>query len=480
MRRLDNFINRCGQMMAFCFLALVYFIPISIALTEAFSGLAIICYLLKRGGIFLTRWQWQPPQSIAAAILRTVKIFLLSFKPKDNCLNKPFALFMFISFVTIFTSHHHDVSFRGFLGKILQGVFIFFSFMECMTSTKRLKVFLITFFISISLVCFNGLYQYFVGYEFIRGHIFDGRISSSLRQANDFAAYLVVVTPVLFCLVVSKIFISRRNGYMQNADLSFLSNPRTQVAIFVLFLMSVINLGFTYSRGAWVGFALCLFLLGFGGKRPVIASILVAVIFSIVFYPQFNEVRLSVHRPSAQGLKSVPESPLVQAPVQDGPEWQKNPGIMGFGPGMAFKIYNNRLGYWSRSMQIIRDYPLLGTGINTYSVVQWEYNEGWGGYPHNSYLQMTAETGVLGLLSFLWLLFVLYKNFFKAVRKMQESNLKLLLIGFGAGLSGFLLHSFFDTNFYSVQLSSLMWLIIGVVVAIQHMGANEGLALPKR
>ncbi|MBI5415685.1 MAG: O-antigen ligase family protein, partial [Candidatus Omnitrophica bacterium] len=186
------------------------------------------------------------------------------------------------------------------------------------------------------------------------------------------------------------------------------------------------------------------------------------------------------HRPSAQGLKSILGSPLVQAPVQDGPEWQKNLGAMGFSSWTAFKTYNNRLGYWSRSMRIIRDYPLLGTGINTYSVVQWEYSEGWGGYPHNSYLQMTAETGVLGLLSFLWLLFVLYKNWFRALRKMQESTLKCLLTGFGAGLSGFLLHSFFDTNFYSVQLSSLMWLIMGVVVAIQHMGTNEGLDLPQR
>jgi O-antigen ligase len=290
------------------------------------------------------------------------------------------------------------------------------------------------------------------------------------------------VAPVLFFLVVSKIFISisKRKGYVQIAELSFLSNPKIQVAIFMLFLTSIINLGFTYSRGAWAGFILCFFLLGFGGKKSLLASMLVVVIFSVVFYPKFNEVRLSVHRPSAQGLKSVSGSPLAQAPVQDGPEWQKTLGAMGFSSWTAFKTYNNRLGYWSRSMRIIRDYPLLGTGINTYSVVQWEYSEGWGGYPHNSYLQMTAETGVLGLFSFLWLLFVLYKNLFRALRKMQESNLKILLIGFGAGLLGFLLHSFFDTNFYSVQLSSLMWLIMGVVVAIQHMGTNEGLDLHQR
>ena len=209
MRRWDNFIMKCDQVMVFCFFAMVYFVPISIALTETFSGLAIVCYLLKRGGMFFARWY--PSQNSTTTILQTLKMFLVSFKPKDNYLNRPFALFMFINFVTIFTGHHHDVSFRGFLGKILQGAFIFFSFVECMTSIKRLKIFLVVFFASVLLVCFSGLYQYFMGYEFIRGHIFDGRISSSLRQANDFAAYLVIVIPVLFYLFVPKIFVNKKD-----------------------------------------------------------------------------------------------------------------------------------------------------------------------------------------------------------------------------------------------------------------------------
>ena len=466
MRRLDNFINRCDQVMAFCFFAMIYFIPISIALTEMFSGLAIVCYLLKRGGLFFLRRL--SLQNVKVSFLEIGRDFLFSFKPKDNYLNKPFALFMFINFVTIFTSHHHDVSLRGFLGKILQGAFIFFSFIECMNSRKRLKIFLIVFFVSVFLVCFNGFYQYFMGYEFIRGNIFDGRVSSSFRQANDFAAYLVIVTPVLFYLFVSTNFIGKR-GYAQEADLSFLSGPISRVMIFILFIMSFIALGFTYSRGAWIGFLLCLFLSGLESRKLLFASLLLAITFSAIFFPRFNDARLSVPPPSVQESGAAEKSSQVQAPAQYRPPWQENPGVLGLGSWMAFKIYNNRLGYWSRSIQIIRDYPLLGSGINTYSLVQWGYSEGWGGYPHNSYLQMTAETGVLGLFSFLWLLFILYKNSFKILQKMRESYFKYLLVGFGAGLLGFLLHSFFDTNFYSVQLGSFMWLVMGLIVAVQNI-----------
>jgi len=194
-----------------------------------------------------------------------------------------------------------------------------------------------------------------------------------------------------------------------------------------------VSLGLTYSRGAWVAFILCLFLLGIKNWKLLLPVTLIVVIFLTLFYPKLNEERSS---------------------------------ITNF---ITFSYNNNRLGYWSRSLSIIKDYPILGSGINTYSSVQWRYNVGWGGYPHNSYLQMMAETGIIGLSSFLWLLFVLFRNSLRNFRKMQNFEFKILLLSFLTGLSGFLIHSFFDTNFYSVQLSSLMWIIMGVIVAIQKI-----------
>ncbi len=230
MSRAQKFVMWCDKSMVFSFYALVYFLPISIALTEIFTVTALISYLVKRSAAFCAGMKVGSACSDRgrttgwhqASLPIKAWNFLKAFQPIDNCLNRPVALLLGINFFSIFISRYPSVSFEGFLGKTLQSAFLYFNFIECMNSIKRVKIFLIVLFVSGSLICVNGLYQYFVVYEFIRGHIFDGRISSSLLQANDFAAYLVVVTPVLFCLVVSKIFISRRNGYMQNADLSFL------------------------------------------------------------------------------------------------------------------------------------------------------------------------------------------------------------------------------------------------------------------
>lgn len=426
--------------MVFSFYALIYFLPISIALTETFSGLAIFFYLIKRGAILFNCSKDSPDNLHSQSVLGRVVLFLRAFKPMDNFLNKPFAAFLLVNFVTIFISQNPSSSFEGFMGKILQGVFIFFTFFECMRSPGRLKTFLIIFAVSNLLICFNGFYQYFVGHEFIHGQPFDGngRISSSFRQANDYATYLVVVTAALFYLFL---YISRvcrkapESGGEGDQLLSFFLAWRTRGIIVILFVASLISLGLTYSRGAWIAFVLAIFLLGLKNWRVLIPSMLIVGIFLFLFYPKLNEKR----------------DPITSF--------------------KAFANYNNRLGYWSRSIHVIKDYPILGTGINTYSSVQWRYeNEwGWGGYPHNSYLQMTAETGLIGLLSFLWLLFVLYRNSFKNLKEMYRPELKFLLISFLTGLSGFLMHSFLDTTFYSVQLSSLMWLMMGLIVSLQYM-----------
>jgi O-antigen ligase len=433
----DKLIKWCDRVMVFSFYALIYFLPISIALTEIFSGLAILFYLIKRGAILFNRSKNSPGNLLSQSVLGRVVSFLKAFKPRDNYLNKPFAAFLFVNFVSILISQNPSSSFEGFLGKILQGVFIFFTFFECMRSPGRLKVFLIIFAVSNLLICSNGFYQYFVGHEFIHGQLFDGRISSSFRQANDYATYLVVVAATLFYLFLYISRICRKTLNPGNTDgqwLSFFLKGKTRGIILVLFIASLISLGLTYSRGAWIAFVLAIFLLGLKNWRVLIPSMLIAGVFLFLFYPKLNENR----------------DPITSF--------------------KAFADYNNRLGYWSRSIHVIRDYPVLGTGVNTYSTVQWRYeNEwGWGGYPHNSYLQMTAETGVVGLLSFLWLLFSLYKNSFRNLKKMQRPELRFLLISFLTGLSGLLIHSFFDTTLYSVQLSSFMWLLMGLIVALQY------------
>lgn len=479
MRKHEKFIIWCDKAMAFSFYALVYFLPISIALSEIFTTLALIFYLMKRGVIFYGDMKQRLTQEVKPPLWEMGFEFLKAFKPIHNILNWPITLFLALNIISVILSQHQKVSIEGFLGKSLQSAFLFFTFIECINSKKRLKIFMTSFFISILLICTNGFYQHFLGKGFIHGHlVFDGRISSSFRTHNDFAGYLVAIVPMLFSLSVLAALNNRKKKYSQNVNGSVLASflvRKFEIATFFLFLASFICFGFTFSRGAWIAFALTLLFMGFSGKKNLPACVLISCLFFGFFYPQLHQQR-------SVGLLLDPVDTRKEAAIENFIDKKEHDdtvnGRQSFMLIQWKKILvrftgSGRMRYWEEALNMIRERPVFGVGLNTYSIVGRGYKINWGGYPHNCYLQMAVEIGIVGLLSFLWIVLTIFRKSLKVLNTMRDHFLRFLLLGVLAGYGGFLVHSFFDTNFYSVQLASLMWLLMGLIIAIPKIEVLE-------
>jgi putative inorganic carbon (HCO3(-)) transporter len=134
-------------------------------------------------------------------------------------------------------------------------------------------------------------------------------------------------------------------------------------------------------------------------------------------------------------------------------------------------VGSGRFEYWEKAITIFRSSPVWGTGFNTYAnIVKQDPNHRTWRYAHNCYLQMAAETGLLGLGCFLWLLAALFGHCFNSLRhfKAEDDGLTVLQ-GALSGLVGFLVQSFFDNTFYTVQLGIMMWLIFGLAIAATRL-----------
>ena len=75
---------------------------------------------------------------------------------------------------------------------------------------------------------------------------------------------------------------------------------------------------------------------------------------------------------------------------------------------------------------------------------------------------MAAETGLLGLFAFLWVLF----SFFKMGLQHFNQKRDYLVLGLLSGILAFLVQSFFDTNLYALQMVVLFWFMLGLTVAV--------------
>ena len=118
---------------------------------------------------------------------------------------------------------------------------------------------------------------------------------------------------------------------------------------------------------------------------------------------------------------------------------------------------------WKEAASIIKAHPLLGTGPNTYAFVapNYQLKDNTGTYPHNSYLQLAAEIGLIGLWAFLWIIFRFFFMAISALKKYRDP----FLLSVMCSLIAYLTHSFLDVNLFAAQFAILFWVILGLGMA---------------
>lgn len=428
-------IDRCDLTMFYSLCGMVWFIPISAALVEWMFGICLIAFLIKRSLSYRLELAGmeQPPSTFKDSLYFALKYL----KPVDNILNKPLLIFVVAAVLSAIFGIRPSVSFQSIVFKVLQNIFTSFFFIEVVTSRKRLKIFLWIFLASVLLININGVFQSLVGQDFIRNRtLIDGRIVSSFRHPNDFAAYLTIVIPVLFSLSVIQFLNSRikRDAFLEQEDQSGVFGSGYFVgAMFILLIISAISLGLTFSRGGWLACGISLFFLVYKRPRSLMLYLVCGALFLGIFV-----------------VKMVHE---------------RETNIGGSYRNVFFNT-SDRANNWREAMTVVKERPLFGVGLNNYTRITFLRNFHRTEYPHNCYLQIAVEMGLIGLISFSWVFWVLFKEGLDRLKQLKERLNYHLLLGAMVGLGGFLIQSFFDTNFYSTQLSSLMWLTVGLIVTI--------------
>jgi putative inorganic carbon (HCO3(-)) transporter len=431
-------VSRWSDRLTFISLCLLVFVlPATIAGVAVFASLAIFFFLLKKSIAVFGVWK-KPGVPFCWKGLFSA----LALPQPVGIVSIPAGVFVLVCFLSIFTSAYPSLSLEAFVGKTLKTALLFFAVQECLTTPSRVRWFLRACVASAFIVCLDALWQQYTGFDIFKQHtVVDGRLNASFNHPNGLGAYLIVMIPlfvaVAFCWVVrGEKHIARIAGKL------FLV---TAMAALLLFVM-----GFTFSRGAWAGLACAGVVFLLFDKRTWLPCILIAGIFFYIFQPLLIEgrhVTLIKDNVHAVGMGSVGGS--------------------------------GRITYWHDAWRIIGDNPVLGTGLNTYTKVIKQYVEVNQNYAHNCYLQVAAELGVVGLAVILW--------FFAAVfmfvrRKILAENIwedRLVLIALMAGWVGLLVESSVDNTFYSVQLSVLLWVMMGLIVVFSYKGKEAASCIRK-
>ena len=135
----------------------------------------------------------------------------------------------------------------------------------------------------------------------------------------------------------------------------------------------------------------------------------------------------------------------------------------------------DRVYMWQSAVWMFRERPLLGQGLNTFManyLSHWVGGERMPRYAHNCYLQVAAETGLAGLLTFGWLLAALVGTGWRGIQRAAGRDERVLLLGWVGAVAAFLTQAFFDTSFYSLRFAALFWCLSGLTMG--YAGALAG------
>ncbi|MBI2886690.1 MAG: O-antigen ligase family protein [Chloroflexi bacterium] len=138
-----------------------------------------------------------------------------------------------------------------------------------------------------------------------------------------------------------------------------------------------------------------------------------------------------------------------------------------------------RMAIWQAAWEMFLDHPLVGVGIGSFDAVYLRYAlPGWPylpGHAHNYYLNLLAETGILGLGAYLALLGSLWWQALRTVRRVQRLARSgasdwgyAACYGVALGAAGVLavltIHHLFD-NLYVHGMAALVGLLLGLAAA---------------
>ncbi len=132
-----------------------------------------------------------------------------------------------------------------------------------------------------------------------------------------------------------------------------------------------------------------------------------------------------------------------------------------------------RIDMWRSSVDMMRDYPLRGVGFENFGTYypDYIYEEGQDtrSSPHNSYFNLATELGIPAGAIFIYLNFLLLRNFYKTSRrKISEDGFdSAIFLGIMLALVAFLIAGLFENNITESQTRNFYWALIGLGFALQ-------------
>ncbi|MDP4088810.1 MAG: O-antigen ligase family protein [Bacillota bacterium] len=334
---------------------------------------------------------------------------------------EPFTILFFILVASMVLSSLYAYNRNTALKESIRYVFYFGLYCIIRMRIKEVKYY--KYLISISMlsaffVAVLGIIEFFNIYKTgltIMQTLLMSRVKGPMPHPNTLAAYMILI---IFPVIV----------------ISMNLKGKLRIPFIILDLMLVFNLAVTYSRNGWIAFLIGVLLLAVLYNWKWIFLYIVPLI-----YLPFNPVIF-------QRIKQLDDN----------------------------SINEGRLRLWKMALKVIKDHFPLGVGNGNFVQVYDHYtqlypnltvNEPGPLPPHNTYLKIFSEVGIIGVAAFAGMCIDIIRKAYM-VKNKCEGYVKYFYSGFFVSIICFIIMNCFDDLMFIPKASTYFFIFISMMYAM--------------
>ncbi|RZB30183.1 MAG: hypothetical protein SRB1_02463 [Desulfobacteraceae bacterium Eth-SRB1] len=302
--------------------------------------------------------------------------------------------------------------------KYFEFFIVYFMAVNHLRDKEQIKRFVVAMLMVCMVICVIAMLQIPAG----------GRVTAPFEgetgEPNTLGGYLVLMLSITFGLLVTS------------------DSTKQKTLLGILVVMIIIPLLATLSRSSWVAMGpMLLTLIYFSKKRlMIVVPLVIIVLIAPLVMP-----------------KAVKDRAMFTVTQR------KHMGQVEIGGIRLDTSASARISSWKNVLtKDFVKHPVFGYGVTGYAFLDAQYPK------------ILIETGILGFIAFLSLLFFIYKNALRAYRSASDPFFRGISLGYLAGFIAMLVHSIGTNIFVIVRIMEPFWFLTAIIIMIPTIEA-EGL-----
>ncbi|WP_321997010.1 O-antigen ligase family protein [Draconibacterium orientale] len=419
---------------------IAFLAPLSIPLREYLPGIGFDMYI--------------PTEPLLFGLLLLFILKVLQERQFDRkILLHPVSLAVYLNLfwilITSVTSTMPMVSFKFLLMRIWFVVGLYLLTAKIFKDGKNMEKYVWLYVIPLMLVIFYSTYRH-LGYGLWDKQAAHFVVSPFYRDHTSYGAATAIYIPFLVMFILGK-------SYSKN------------IKLLAVGALAVVTLGFllSYSRAAWLSII-------------VAFSVWSIIKLRIRFKPLFITLITII------GLFLLFQSQILMKLEQNSEESSANmmTHISSMSNISSDASNLERINRWSCAVRMFADKPVVGYGPGTYMFKYARYqlskdrtiistNSADGGNAHSEYLGPMAESGVLGLATYLLIIILVIYTAVNTYTRLTDYRLRSIVLAALIGLVTYYIHGFLNNFLDTDKISVPFWGFTAMIVAIDILSRKQ-------